>query len=146
MTAQDDGGIARPPKIYDVVPLPDSERGRECTLWTGDGPTPCGNEATHLFVYEVSLDADDDNRGNCLCCAECKPEAAHKEPLTDGGQDADGVDRLWKCPDCGNTKNRHHRAETRPFCGPCEDRHGVLIEMRPVGDGKEKFAEHGGDL
>lgn len=85
--------LPRPPKIYDVVPLPDAERGRECTLWTAEDPTPCGNEATYLFVYEVSLDPSSDKRGNCLCCAECKPEPVDQEDgrsgelVTDGGVD-----------------------------------------------------------
>jgi hypothetical protein len=65
--------IERPPKIYDVVPLPDTERGQQCKLWTGGEPSPCGNEATYVFVYEKSLDPNDDSRDNCLCCGQCKP-------------------------------------------------------------------------
>jgi hypothetical protein len=72
-------GIKRPPKIHDVVPLPDSERGRECALWTGGGPSPCGNEATYLFVYEQSLNPDDESRGNCICCEKHKPRSVDTE-------------------------------------------------------------------
>jgi len=54
--------------------------------------------------------------------------------------------RLWRCPDCGATEKRHHASKTRPFCDACDHREAVLIEMRPEGPGKEKFAEHGGDL
>jgi hypothetical protein len=67
------------PKLFDVVPLPETERGRECTLWTGDGPSPCGNEATYVFVYEKSLDPDDDSRDNSICCEECKPRSLHTD-------------------------------------------------------------------
>jgi anaerobic ribonucleoside-triphosphate reductase len=55
-------------------------------------------------------------------------------------------ERLWVCPDCGREEKRHHASKTRPFCDDCDWRDAVDIEMRPVGPGKEKFAEYGGNL
>jgi len=68
--------LPHPPEIYAVVPLPDVERGRECPMAIGPpGEVEiCGNEATHVFVYEKNAHPDDDRRGNCLACTECKPE------------------------------------------------------------------------
>lgn len=65
----------RPPEIYDVVPLPDSELGRKCPLTVGpyDDVDYCGQPAKYVFVYEKSLDPEDDSRGNCLACEDCKP-------------------------------------------------------------------------
>jgi len=87
MSEQSTDGTERPPKIYDVVPLPDSERGRECTLWTGAGPSPCENEAKYLFVYEKSPNQDDDSRDNCLCCEDCKPRSVDTDTDQEGRDD-----------------------------------------------------------
>jgi len=72
-----DDTIKRAPEIYDVVSLSKIEYGRECTLWTGHEPSPCGNEATHVFVYEKCTAPGDDRRDNCLCCAACKPRESY---------------------------------------------------------------------
>ena len=45
--------------------------------------------------------------------------------------------REWVCRDCGHTIPRHHNAKERPFCGPCEWQHAVLVEMRPEKNGEK---------
>jgi ribosomal protein L37AE/L43A len=44
-------------------------------------------------------------------------------------------DREWVCPNCGHRKRRHHSATIRPFCGPCEWRHAMLVQMVPQTNG-----------
>ena len=69
----------REPEIYDAVPAPE---GRECTLWrsTADEEMePCDNRANVLFVYEASLNPDNDERRNALSCTECAPVAASNQ-------------------------------------------------------------------
>jgi len=58
------------PEIYQVERV-DFDSDRECPLWTGDGPTPCGNSATHVFVFEQKIGHD--QPGNCVCCEDCAP-------------------------------------------------------------------------
>lgn len=52
--------------------------------------------------------------------------------------------RLWRCPDCGHEEGRHHASKERPFCDECDFRHAVLIEMEPIGPGREKFYDEEG--
>ncbi|RQG93746.1 hypothetical protein EA472_22700 [Natrarchaeobius oligotrophus] len=61
----------REPTIYDRTKI---ETDEQCPMYRGDGPDPCTNTAEYLFVYEASIDPDDDRRRNCLACADCVPE------------------------------------------------------------------------
>lgn len=65
----------REPTIYDVVELPESEKGDTCPMMVGerDDIEICGNPAECLFVYEASVKPGDDRRKNCLVCEDCKP-------------------------------------------------------------------------
>ena len=78
-----------PPKILDQAPV---SVDRECERWKpvsdtlNSGMKPCGNDAAVVFVYEASLDADDDRRRNCLACRECAPLSNDREAVPDGGQ------------------------------------------------------------
>lgn len=61
------------PTIYDCIELPDSEKGDECQLWTGDEPTPCEQPTAYVFVHEASTTRDDDKRRNVVACEDCAP-------------------------------------------------------------------------
>lgn len=84
------------------------------------------------------LGADVDRRGILPAT-----EGEQARLVTDGGQ-ADDDRRLWRCPTCGLEENRHHAEKKRPFCDECESRDAVLIEMRPIGLGREKFYDEEG--
>lgn len=68
--------LDKEPEIYQVERVA-FDTDRECRLWTGDGPTPCRNLATHVFVFERTI--DDDERGNCVCCEDCAPGVWERE-------------------------------------------------------------------
>ncbi len=53
--------------------------------------------------------------------------------------------RLWRCPTCGHEQSRHHAEKERPFCDECDFRDALLIEMRPIGPGREKFYDESGN-
>ncbi|WP_226041536.1 hypothetical protein [Natrinema sp. DC36] len=61
-----DGGHPEP-EILDAVDAP----GGECEMWSGEGPSPCGNDADYLVVYAASTRPDDDRRKNMLACSGC---------------------------------------------------------------------------
>lgn len=84
MVMTDDRRPAPDPEIYDHVPAP---AGYTCQLYSGDEPTPCDADAEVLFVYEASLQSDDERRRNALACADCAPvdtEADDAERPTPG--------------------------------------------------------------
>lgn len=62
------------PTIYDRVEI---DTDQQCPMWSGDEPEPCENTAEYVFVYEASLDPDDDRRENCLACSDCCPPVTH---------------------------------------------------------------------
>jgi len=62
--------IVREPTIYDVVAIETDDR---CQRYHGEKPVQCTNTATHVFVYEASLNPEDDNRRNCLSCEQHTP-------------------------------------------------------------------------
>ncbi|MWG36509.1 hypothetical protein [Halomarina oriensis] len=53
------------------------------------------------------------------------------------------TERLWRCPSCHHENKRHHAQTERPFCDNC-DGLGVLVEMKPIGKGAEKFYDEDG--
>lgn len=78
--------VEREPRIFDVVELPETEKGAACPMYIGDRPRRCNNPVEHVFVYEATIDREDDRRKNCLCCAECKPAITADDGLrADGG-------------------------------------------------------------
>jgi hypothetical protein len=81
---------AEPPEIYDVVELPEEEKGGKCTLWGDDTEEyiPCGNEIEYVFVHAATNRDDDgnDQRRNCLACERCVNIVAPEPNLVaDGG-------------------------------------------------------------
>jgi hypothetical protein len=64
------------PEIYQVERV-NFDGDRTCALWTGDGPTPCENQATHVFVYEGKIGGDEPK--NCVCCSDCAPRRWTRE-------------------------------------------------------------------
>ena len=48
-------------------------------------------------------------------------------------------ERWWWCRNCGAVFSRHQSQKQRQFCYNCGNRHGVLIELKPVGKDTEKI-------
>jgi len=92
---------AEPPEIFDVVELPEEEKGGKCTLWGDDTEEyiPCGNEVEYVFVHAATNRDHDgnDERRNCLACERCVNIVAPEPKLV-----ADGGTERFECPSCGD--------------------------------------------
>jgi len=63
---------SEPPVIYDVVELPDEEKGGKCSLLRKNTERlPCWNEIEYVFVHSATNRDDDNERVNCLACERC---------------------------------------------------------------------------
>ena len=67
-------GTDRAPTIFDAIEAPP---GHPCQQYHSRGdrdrPVECQNDADVVFVYEASLNPEDNRRKNCLGCEDCAP-------------------------------------------------------------------------
>lgn len=150
---QETGATHSGPTILEVVDLP-VDVDKTCPLFSGDDPSPCGNDVEKVFVYDRNGSPDGPvTPRNCLACADCAPseEWAETELVTDGGVVKDATDDLVRadpeevdreavlavgdCPNCGENSLATARVEDAVYvaeCGydPCdhEIRAPVVIE------------------
>lgn len=105
---RDGASERREPDIFDIVELPESEKGAACPMLTGEEARRCNDPVEFVFVQDANADPDDDRRQNTLSCADCKPEP---KLATDGGTDSTVTERPSRtdqppreCGCCGSVR------------------------------------------